>query len=225
MLSGSGVVAISSPIGLKIALASIPSTESADFTRPPQFYDLGQLSVGNLDGWLDPVSLRRTAQLVYPLADGFTQLGYDLVGTTTATVDELVGVVTPSTLAPWDRNATPIAFTPLVVVLPGGTAALSQWTYTVPAGKKLYVQHLEVRLDRSAVASVNGTVSGNVRVDNVAVLLANSTSNIVGILDRWQLDGPLVLAAGQTLLWRTANSDTGGSASASIGIVAFTFDG
>jgi Collagen triple helix repeat (20 copies) len=91
VLSGSGTVALSAPVGLHVSLASIPVGVTETFSTPPSYRDVGIISLGDGTAYLPSRRLTKSAELIYPLPDGLVVMGYDLPGGTVATVDELVG--------------------------------------------------------------------------------------------------------------------------------------
>lgn len=85
-----GQVAIARPVGLAIALTTVPSWVSSEFGAPQLFFDLGRIALGTADGWLPSIPLVTTAQLVLPVASDMTLLGWTLSDGVAATVTELL---------------------------------------------------------------------------------------------------------------------------------------
>jgi hypothetical protein len=210
-LSGGGQIAVASPVGLRIALSSIPAYVSATFSHPRAYPDLGFLTIGNADGWIAQVDLHTAAQLAIPFAVRPTLLGYDLVGTTVADIDELLGDVTDGSLAPWDRNAaTWEQYTSATAVGPTSPAVVP-WTYTVPVGKVLLVDLLRATKVRTAVATTATSTQCAVFVDAGVAIIAPIVDNVLNAHVEVQAASSMVLLAGSVIRGQYRNSDTGGS--------------
>lgn len=224
-LSGSGSVAIASPIGLKIALATLPAFVSRRDGTPLEYSSLGWLAIGNADGYLPRMVLHHAAQLAYPVADGMTLLGYSLKSGTTATVTELLAVPPPnSSLAPWDRGAAVWTATHAAVVT-GPTTNVVNFTYTVPAGKILMIGELFLHLVRGSVATTASNANIQALVNGVQVLLAAGYSNVLNVeVDSRLAAGPVYLQAGDVLTSSVFSADTGGLWLATLGAVGTLFN-
>lgn len=127
-------------------------------------------------------------------------------------------------LQPWDRNmalwqqaSTPVS-TP-------GAGAVVVWTYTVPAGRKLWVSRALVRCYRSAVPTA--------AVQLYSQLLINGAKFLFAALqgapqDQYVSDehagAPVILPAGTVLDAYSNNQDTGGTARHVLEAYGFLFD-
>jgi hypothetical protein len=213
-VSGSGSFAIAKPAGLLVALSSLPSSVGSRVGTPTEIYGAGRISLGTADGYLPRISLHHSPQLLYPIGLGMTLLAYDLVAGATAVVTELVEVVDPHELAPWDRNAT--YWSQSTVGGPnGGTVLTVGWTYTVPAGRILMLEYAFVQLVRVTAATVIANLVAYIAVAGSRILSCGDTSNVVGSR---QVDvlaaGPVFLPAGTVIAFSFSCADTGGTSTA-----------
>jgi hypothetical protein len=211
-LSGSGLLTIDKPIGLKLTVGSFPAGQSHTSGTPFQYFGAGRVTPGNADGWHRAISIRHDAQLVLPLAADFTKLGYDLVGAETLTVQELVAAVPPNTsLQPVDRGL--LVWTQYAVASQGGgTASAVLWTYTVPAGRILAVERAAILGMRSAAATAAGIAQATVTVNGIPIADVANLGNTIGEVVRDSFEaGPLYLPAGNVISASASNPDTAGA--------------
>jgi hypothetical protein len=224
-LSGTGQVAIATPIGLSIATAGIPSWVARAPGTPTTYHGLGKLSVGHALGWQAPVDLELVPQLVYPLPTEYTLLGYTFLAGLTVTVGELVAPAPlNSSLQPWDR--APAAWTAGAAAgFSGGTTTTTMWTYTVPAGRKLWLARATARLWHYIVPTTAGVALVQVLLNSAQMLYAECRNGVLGEQHSDDLQGgPLILPAGSVLSASVTNTDSGGGVIASADASGFLFD-
>lgn len=224
-IAGSGAVAVSNPIGLKVSVSNIPSTLTLQFTTPLEYYHLGAVSLGNADGTLPELEIKYALQLFYPLPDFMTTLNYNLIPGVTGVVEELLPVALANNqLAPWDRGATLYEQT-FAVSAAGGGALTTAWTYTVPAGKWLGLEAVDLFIARTAVATAVSLVTAYLLINAAVFKQAQlQTTNAVGDQVDAQMTGPILLPAGTVLSAQYRNRDTGGSANVSLQAIGLIFN-
>lgn len=154
-------------------------------------------------------------QLSYPAPGVFAdRVRYHLEPGVVATlyVDDLVDVPPPNnSLAPWDRGASVWTQT-AAVSLVGGTGITTGWTYTVPAGKTLMVEHLDIQLERASVAAPAGLTRMWATINGAIVAIAQNGSNVVGALSSDGLrGGALFLLSGSVIALAYDSNDSGGA--------------
>jgi hypothetical protein len=223
-LSGSGSVAVSSPVGLKVALASVPAFVTQRQGTPLEYSGLGWLALGNPEGYLARQVLHHTAQLVYPIADGMTLLGYSLLSGTTATVTELVDVPgKPVDLV--DRNGA-LYSTSVQANDVGVVAQVSSLTYTVPTGRWLLLQEARMRARRTGVATsqVVNVPRQTLAIAGIVALTIDLPGNLVNDVLVTELPGPVYLPAGTVIDWSHNNPDTGGTINHRVSLLGLLFD-
>lgn len=225
VISGQGTATIPAPVGLRLFWSGNSPAARTQFGSPVRWWGIGRIDVGNADGWLMDVPLRYLEHLVYPLPDGMTVLGWTLAQGITVTVTELLGVPAPTVRdMPWDRAATP------VVQAAGNSygsplTQLTQWTYTVPSGKKLWVSHARTLVFRQTAPSSTGWASGSIRLPSGYVTQASMFSPTVGNFQDDHLSaGPLILNAGDQLVAYASDGDAGGSCWIQNEMSGFLFD-
>jgi hypothetical protein len=95
-------------------------------------------------------------------------------------------------------------------------AETERWTYTVPAGKKAFLETLSMRMQRSSAASTGGTAVAWVGVypsGGVPKYLAFCAivTNTVGDKDSSIVGQAIVMKAGDIIRARTSDLSTGGA--------------
>jgi hypothetical protein len=224
VVTGSGQFAITQPVGLVVSVAGIPAYVARDPGLPTLYKRIGHINFGHAFGFQPPIELELVPQLVYPIAPEFTLLRYTLLAGETATIDELAGpAVVPSTLQPWDRN--PTAFSMNGVSAPAGPATATLWTFTVPAGRKLFLATAQVQQQRVAAATSSAAVSVTIYRGNAPLCYSLDYTNTVGTKDRDTLSpGGLVLLAGEVLAASYNQTDVTGQHYIMAFASGFTFD-
>jgi len=216
---------ISTPIGLVVSLSTIPAYVPRDVFTPVEYHGLGRLNVGNSLGFLPHVPLVTPVQLVYPLPDELTLLRVGPVNGLTVDIDEIVRpAVVAVPLMPWDR--TPLPVHQNAIGLLGGAAGTSTaWTYTVPAGKKLYVASVRSTVQRTAVATALGQVQAYISDSVTQLCQAILVPNTVGAMvrDEGSMAG-LIYPAGSVITASWGNSDAGGFCYVQNVLNGYTFD-
>jgi hypothetical protein len=224
-LVGSGTTPISGPIGLKVALAAIPAGAGKLAGPVPEYYGLGRIVVGNGDGWHPALFLKHQAGLFYPLPDSLTSLSWILTGGVTATVTELVPAPPlNSSLAPWDRGATPQwRFTH--VVQNGSIGNTTAWTFTVPTGSILLVTSARVRCRRYQAASSLGSQALFITSGAGTLCQLQMFDNAIGAMVSDEMQGgSVILTAGFALTGTYSSADVGGGVFLDIGFQGVLFN-
>jgi hypothetical protein len=90
-LSGAGVIDISGLLGCIVDVTTLPTPLGRHGTSPTEYFDMGFVTFGTLDGYPQSYRLERSGQLMLPARAGlFTQLAYDLHPGVVCTITELV---------------------------------------------------------------------------------------------------------------------------------------
>jgi hypothetical protein len=201
----------------------VPAYVSATFTHPRELYELGQLVLGNADGYLPAMRLHHEAQLFYPVADGMTVLGYDLVSGMTATVTELVGG--NALKQPIDRGATALLSSTQFNGT-GPTLSANLYTYTVPTGKWLLLEYAKIRMRRTVVATTQGANSPllALAISGGTQAVINLPGNLFGDERESIIASPIYLPAGTVVSSDYTNGDTGGTVNYRVSIAGLVFD-
>lgn len=114
-----------------------------------------------------------------------------------------------NTLQPWDRNLVAWSRTAFPTITGAQTEAVA-WTYTVPAGKKLWLASAKVAIRRNGAASTGGTVYASIRRGGQYIITVNYDVSTTGYLaDRLSGDA-LWLSAGEVLDAVSASTVTTG---------------
>lgn len=210
-LTTTGEIAISGPVGLALSTSTVPAPVGVRVGAPYRYFGLGHVAWGTALGFMRPVPIRHAAQLEYPLPDGLTRLGVTLAEGVVLQVQELVGSAAAAVSAEWfDRSPEPWGIAPLNLVA-GGTGETTNWTYTVPAGKKLWVSKLRCYITEHQTATTAQYVASYLLVNGTIHVQAmlGSANRPHAVLDEMGA-GPLVLAPGGTIMHRFYNADAGG---------------
>jgi hypothetical protein len=222
---GSGELAAANLVGLQVVVTSVPASASVRVGSPPLYHGLGHVSFGDSNGFQRPETIRHVAQVIYPLPDGISRIGYTLEPGVAATLTLLTGqLVDRRLLRPWDRN--PATWSRRAVAdLAGGTGEVMAFTYTVPAGRMLLLSHADVRLTRLTAPSATPNPTYAVLYRSAtAILHARLHLSAAGFMVNDQLAGPLVLLQTEPLTAYYGNYDTGGSVSAQVEATGILFD-
>lgn len=224
-LAGSDSAAIAAPIGLKLATSGSNPSSRNQVGSPTRWWGMGHVSIGNSDGWLLHVPIRTLAQLVYPLPDGLTQLGWTLPAGVSVLATELVGTAyTQMRPNPWDRSPVTVSWRNAPAVI-GPTSDTILWTYTVPAGRRLWVSKLSCYVLRNTVASSIVYAVCYVTINGAQCISAPLASNTLGQQIRDEAgNGNLILNPGDLVVARYQNLDTGGYVWCEAGLVGTLFD-
>jgi len=108
-------------------------------------------------------------------------------------------------------------------------ANTQRWTYTVPPGKKAFVEYAELWAKRLTAAGTVGIVEANVRVtpsggSASAIMRVYVITNNVGDVDKAVVGQALTLLAGDMIECRSADSSTGGTATYHSAVKIVEFD-
>jgi hypothetical protein len=209
-ITGTGEVAVASPVGLKITVTRRPSWVGGRGGNPPEFFPLGRLVLGNADGWLAPLEVLHDRDLRYPIADGMTRLGHTLGPDVDLVVQELAAAApaAPSE-SPWMRSPSTVRGQ-YVTSVAANTAQQQVYTYTVPAGRKLQLAHCRVSVKGWFAGSANGYAQAWVYLNGGVLVLAVTNDPAVTTYVWDQLGSPIYLNAGATLTMNIINAFTSG---------------
>lgn len=110
----------------------------------------------------------------------------------------------------WDRN--PVTTSNGYYNTVGPHSNTTRFTYTVPSGRKAFIDSGSVNVNRITAA----TVAGQVRVALATPTLSNvltlfTYSNTVGFADKSVVGGSLLILAGAVLEGTTEDTSTGGT--------------
>ncbi|HZM54126.1 MAG TPA: hypothetical protein VFC03_03780 [Acidimicrobiales bacterium] len=219
------VFTIDTPIGLSVHLANIPNYVPRDVGSPVERHGLGRLNLGNSLGYSQHIPLVTSPQLIYPLQPEYTLCSVNMVQGATVTVDEIASSSSwPMKAMPWDRN--PTAWQQQgVQTFAGSVADTLGWSYTVPAGRKLMLTHLECRTLRSALATTLNTTYSYANINGSMVLNAIEQVNTLGtvVVDAMQ-SSPQYILPGGLITWRYLSLDVGGTHNVYGFAAGFIFD-
>ena len=115
----------------------------------------------------------------------------------------------------YDRNASSVIQTDLAVYAPH--TATVRLTYTVAAGKKMFIETSSTLVQNVTAPTVAGLASAIVRIQNAAVQITDPirsdalTSAVLTTIYNNSLTGQTTLYAGEQALLITANASTGGT--------------
>lgn len=207
-VTGTGIVAVASPAGLRWNVTARPLYLGSRPGSPTTYLQMGRFALGDSAAFGVDLELQHTAQLVYPLVNGVTRVGYTLETGVSATLTELVSTIPNVGKSPYDRNPAPVGAYQLYWN-PASTPQTSGWTYTVPAGRRLQLASarvIHIRVGATPASSIN-TVDA--RIDLVGgVALCRAFLSFQLAMSRDDMLGPLWLPAGAQLAAFYGNSET-----------------
>jgi len=90
-------------------------------------------------------------------------------------------------------------------------SATQRWTYTVPAGKKAFLEAINLKLIRKTAASTVGVAYASIVLNTYSVFEARVVTNNVGDKDAVSVGQALTLNPGDTLEGYTYDGSTGGT--------------
>ena len=222
--SGAGNFTIAKPAGIRTVATGISIFTGHDGATPRRYFRLGRFTLGNTDGFSRSWGLEYAQQLVYPLPPVWELLSYDIKDGASCLFQELVEAADLTQKQPWDRAPLPIRLTGATDPTAGGSTT-TIWTYTVPTGRRLFVERSSIRIFHYTAPTTVGAVYGNILLDAVNVLTCELRIGTVGVQEHEnQGAGPLLLNAGQVLSSTALNQDTGGGARVQIAASGFIFD-
>lgn len=126
----------------------------------------------------------------------------------------VAGVVHPmalpnTSLSPWDRNLAAWSRTAFPTIN-GVQSETVAWTYTVPAGKKLWLSSAKTSIRRVTASAAGGNVYASIRRGGLYIINVNYDASTIGYLaDRLSGDA-LWLSAGEVLDAVSASSVSSG---------------
>jgi hypothetical protein len=222
--TGTGSFAIAKPVGIRSILTNIPARAGHDEALPHRYFRLGRFSLGNIHGFENSREMEYAQQLVYPILPVWELLAYDIRDGASGTFYELVDVPDLTLKAPWDR--TPLTWKQSARVgLAGGSATTTNWTYTVPTGRRLWLAHAHIELQRQTADTTLASSQAWIDINATPILQITVLSNTVGFSQRDELNaGHTILSFGDVIAARTQNGDTGGSLVAALAATGFLFD-
>jgi len=224
-LSGRGIRTLSGGLaGLHVhqTLTTVDATIGS--ANPANFYKAGELRLGNAYGWRE-VRFLDALDVWMDVPPGTTRLGYAIGDGGEVTVEEVAApAVLSSSLMPWDRNPSAVQFA-AINAMAGGTARQTWWTYTVPAGRKLWIASANVFMQRYAPATGGAViVEALIRISSQYAVYVAQTATAVGATAHDALTGPQVVGAGTVIDAQANNADSGGIWYISLLLSGFTFD-
>jgi hypothetical protein len=90
-LTGAGSIDIFGLLGVAVTVDTIPDSRGRSGTTPTEYFDLGYITFGVVDGFPHSVKLEHNGQLIMPArCSVFTSLSYDLTPGVEITITELV---------------------------------------------------------------------------------------------------------------------------------------
>ena len=119
-------------------------------------------------------------------------------------------------IVPWyDRNAITV-FKRYVATDVAPHAATERWSYTVPKGRKAFVEYLAASAVRITIAGPHGLVTacidlGIAGASAESVMAAQVMTNEIGDKDRVNIGHSLTLEGGDVLTSSTTDLSTGGT--------------
>lgn len=127
----------------------------------------------------------------------------------------------------YDRNSTTAGQLAYGTVAPHSPT--SRWTYTVPAGKRSYVEVNYVDLARATVATSAATTfaqiySSNSDASDTVISYTRIFANVAGTYDRSITSAVCILNAGNSLTGQTGDNSTDGTIQYTVGSKYTQFD-
>jgi hypothetical protein len=210
VLTDSGEIAVADLIGVRVYVTDIPLHVGLRPGNPPDYFGLGHLTPGDANGWDANLVIQHETQLYYPLRDGITTLGYSLPPGVSAILQLLVGELQDEHLeVPWDRNPAPVSASWWNDLTTHGLTTAN--TYTIPAGRKLYLSTAFTSVQRfEASGGAVGWSTSLISMGGSYIAAAVLRSNVLGAVHRDQMTGPLLGLAGQTVQIASQNGDASG---------------
>jgi hypothetical protein len=205
------VFSIANPVGLSVHLAGIPNYVPRDIGTPAEYHRLARLNLGNSLGYKPHLQLVTTPQLIYPLEPEYTLLSVNMTSGVTVTIDEIASSTTliPKA-APYDRSAT--VWSQAGIQFPTEPfGATTLWTYTVPAGRMLWIAAAHLSIVRTVVATTNASAHMHIQRGGVDVFNIYDYSNVALSRADKSLDPDgMVLLAGETIACTYQSGSTAG---------------
>lgn len=222
-LSGSGIQTIAQPASLIVSVTAQPLPGRNGKANPVNLYDVALLTPGNPSGWYAAIPVSENP-MVIPLPAGCTRLGYACLYGSQLSVAEVAPTLANSSLEPWDRN--PTFWSNEAVSQVGSPVGLTvMWTYTVPAGRKLWVSILQCELSRQTSFTQAGGANCYIRVNSARIIEAyDYGGNAASVFQSIGPGSVLVLPAGSIIDGVMNVADSGGSLIVRTGAAGFTFD-
>lgn len=211
VVTGAGQFAIAQPVGLVVSIAGIPNYVARDTPTPVRYKQLAFINLGNALGWQPRIAIEHIPQIFYPIEPEFTLLRHNLLAGETATIDE---IATSTTLMarpdPWDRS--PTSWSQTGIQFPTEpSAATTLWTYTVPAGRLLWIAAADLSIVRTIVATTNASAHMHLQRGGVDVLnLYDYTNVALSRSDKSLGPDGLVLLSGETIACTYQSGSIGG---------------
>jgi hypothetical protein len=214
---------IAAPVGLVVTSSSIPNYVPRGTGTPVEWHSLGRINLGNSLGYFERIRIQLSPQVIYPIPDECTLLSTNQAAGVSYGIDEIVSSASlPTRLMPWDRGPTTFSQASNSVISTAQTT--TAWTFTVPAGRMLWLAAAEVSIARYAVATTAVGCSVSLTRGGQNVLLVREDSNVLPfrVLDTLSPAG-MVLFAGEVLAGSFFVGDTGGGHTISINASGYTF--
>lgn len=223
-LTGHGQIAVSNLAGVRVLVSAVPNSAGARNGTPIDYFGLGHLTPGDPNGWDANLVVQHTTQLFYPLRDGITVLGYSFMPGVTAQLQMLTGelLLTNERNAPWDRSPVQVGASYLNDQAPHSD--LIRWTYTVPAGKRLWISHVTGRVQRIEAATSLSWCYTNINVYGATLVLCPLRLNTIGAEVQQTTSQGLILGPGQVLEAKTSCGCVGGRTIYYAAWAGFIFD-
>lgn len=110
----------------------------------------------------------------------------------------------------WDRAPSQVSIGYYNTIAPA--AYTTRWTYTVPAGRKAFIDSGSINVNRVTVAAPVGVARATIETPASSIILAVfATSNIAGDIQRASVGGSLLILAGTAIVGTTEDTSTGGT--------------
>lgn len=89
-LTGQGQFGVSAILGLAVAFSALPNYLGTNEADPPDYFEIGEISLGTADGWESRHAIRHAPQLILNVSGVITRVGYSFEPNITATITTLV---------------------------------------------------------------------------------------------------------------------------------------
>jgi hypothetical protein len=222
-LTGTGQLAVANLVGVRAIVTAVPARIGSRPGTPQDRFGLGHVTPGDANGWDSNLPLQHVEHLFYPLRDGISVLGYSLVPGVTVTLQLLTGELAAARRLPIDRNPVVWSAAPAYTA-PAGSGETVMYTYTVPAGRTLMVQHAQLIAAMAGAPTSPTYLFTIITVNGTSLLTAYTNYAVFGQPVQSLLGAEMAIPAGNVLQVRAGNYNGGSSAIHFANLWGFLFD-
>jgi hypothetical protein len=225
-LSGNGIQALSAgTTSLDLYMLTLPPNRTFGNAYPNNYYHMGLLRLGSYNNWLPAFPVDALNQHIEVPAD-VNQVSWAMVPNSAMRLTEnITSLSIPNwQKQPWDRNPT-VWVQEGEAAYAGGQALTQQWSYSVPAGRNLYIATMQCVVQRQIAATSPGGCNAYIAIGGTRVIQAYDWGGAQGLIDNAiGLGAAMICPAGTAIIAAISNPDQGGSCVLSTRASGFTFD-